>query len=121
MIENDISKKSAQISVLLPDAGSGLDIKQTISELVAKQAREYTNHILRYFLLVVLGAIVASIWNLNGQIYQAVGATSVSTKSLELEISRLTKEMDKLEKQLNVINCIEDKKVMDKAGCYRGN
>jgi hypothetical protein len=117
----DMGSRSTQVSVLSPDADSGLDIKQTIAESVAKQARAYTNQILRYLFLVVLGAIVASVWNLNGQIYQAVGATSISTKTLELEISRLTKEVDKLERQLKTQDCLEDRKVTDKAGCYRGN
>lgn len=71
--------------------------------------------------MAFVGAISASVWNLNGKIYEAVGATSVSTKALEMENSRLKEEVAKLQKQSDVKDCLENKKVIDKAGCYRGN
>jgi len=108
-------------SITASDADSELRMKKTITDVVGAQAIEYTNKILRYFFLVVVGAIAASIWNLNGLIYQAVGETGVSTKALEIEIARLKDEVGKLERQLNIRDCLESKKVIDKAGCYRGN
>jgi hypothetical protein len=72
-------------------------------------------------LTVVTGAILASVWGLNSAIYQAVGATSVSTKSLELEIVRLRDDVKRQQQQLTIRDCLENKKVTDKAGCYRGN
>ncbi len=101
------------------------DLNFTINEAVSQQvlvaAKEYTNRVFRYLLMVVVGAIAASIWNLNGQIYQAVGATSVSTKALELEIARLNDEVKSQKSLLAQKDCLENKKVLDKAGCYRGN
>lgn len=96
-------------------------IKEAVSQQVLVAAREHTNRVFRYLLFVVVGAIAASIWNLNGQIYQAVGATSVSTKALELEIARLNDEVKSQKSLLTQRDCLENKKVMDKAGCYRGN
>ena len=109
------------ISITASDADSELRMKKTITDVVGAQAIEYTNKILLYFFLVVVGAIAASVWSLNGLIYQAVGETSVSTKALEIEITRLKDEVSKLERQLSIRDCLESKKVIDKAGCYRGN
>lgn len=108
------------ISITTPDSDSETKLRRTINDVVGAQAIEYTNRILRYFLVAVVGAIAAIIWNLNGLIYQAVGETSVSTKALEMEIARLKDEVTKLEKEARIKNCLEDKKVTDKAGCYRG-
>ncbi len=98
-----------------------LRIKQTITDVVGRQAIEYTNRILRYLFVAIVGALAAIVWNLNGQIYQAVGATGVSSKALELEINRLREEVNKLQGQARISGCLNDKKVTDKAGCYRGN
>jgi hypothetical protein len=98
-----------------------LEIKSVITKEIADQARIYVNRILKYFFAVGLGAIAAVIWNLNGEIYKAVGETSVSTKSLDLEIARLNNEVSKLQKELDTKNCLENNKVKDKAGCYRVN
>ena len=114
-------KQTAPLSITASDADSELRMKKTITDVVGAQAIEYTNKILRYFLMVVVGAIAASVWNLNGLIYQAVGETSVSTKALEMEITRLRDEVSKLQKQSSIRDCLENKKVTDKAGCYRGN
>lgn len=112
---------SEPISITAPDQDSRLIIKKTVSDEVLAQVKEYTTRTLRYLLFVVAGAIIASVWNLNGQIYQAVGATSVSTKALELEIARLKDEVSNRQQQLTIRDCLDNKKVTDKAGCYRGN
>ncbi len=96
-------------------------MRKVVTDAVVAQAIQYTNKILVYFFVAIVGAIAASVWNLNGQIYQAVGATSVSTKALEMEINRLRDEVSKLRKQSDIRDCLENKKVTDKAGCYRGN
>lgn len=102
-------------------ANLDVTIEEAVSQQVLAATKEYTNRVLRYLLLVVAGAIAASVWNLNGQIYQAVGATSVSTKALELEIARLNDEVKSQKSLLAQRDCLENKKVVDKAGCYRGN
>ena len=102
-------------------ANLDVTIEEAVSQQVLAATKEYTNRVLLYLLLVVAGAIAASVWNLNGQIYQAVGATSVSTKALELEIARLNDEVKSQKSLLTQRDCLENKKVVDKAGCYRGN
>lgn len=102
-------------------ANLDVTIEEAVSQQVLAATKEYTNRVLRYLLLVVAGAIAASVWNLNGQIYQAVGATSVSTKALELEIARLNDELKSQKSLITQRDCLENKKVVDKAGCYRGN
>ena len=109
------------VSITTSDPDSGLTIKKAVTDEVIAQARQYTNKILIYFFMAVVGAIAASVWNLNGQIYQAVGATNVSSKALEMEINRLREEIGKLQKQSDIRDCLDNKKVTDKAGCYRGN
>lgn len=112
---------SQPVSITTSDPDSGLTIRKAVEDEVVAQAKEYTNRVLRYLLVAVMGAIAASVWNLNGQIYQAVGATSVSSKALEMEIARLKEENSKLQRQADIRDCVENKKVTDKAGCYRGN
>ena len=101
------------------DSDFNVQISKTVTDEVASQATAYTNRILRYIVAVVIGAVLASVWNLNGQIYQAVGATSVSTKALELEIERLKLELAKQQIRVKIQECLENKLVLDKAGCYR--
>lgn len=118
-MNNATQNSNIPISLAVTDSDSG--IKVTVTNEVAKQAAEHINKIIKYFFMVVLGAILAVIWNLNGQIYQAVGATGVSTKALEIEINRLRDEIKNLQKQSDLKDCITNKQVTDKAGCYRGN
>jgi hypothetical protein len=96
-------------------------VKKAVADEVLQQVKDYTNKILIYLLVALGGAIAASVWNLNAQIHQAVGAAGVSSKALELEITRLKDEAKKNSQQLTLKDCLENKKVIDKAGCYRGN
>ena len=114
-------KQSTPFSITAPGADPATSITKTIADQIAAKAQEYTNKILTYLILVVAGAIAASVWSLNGLIYKAVGETSVSTKALEMEITRLKDEVSKLQNRSSMRDCLENKKVTDKAGCYRGN
>lgn len=107
--------------VITGSSESNLEMKKVVSDEVVAQAKDYAHRTLRYIFAVILGAVIASVWDLNGKIYQAVGSTSVSTKALELEITRLKDELAKEEKRNTVMTCLDNKKVVDKAGCYRGN
>lgn len=107
----------------IADSSTELDVtvRKAVADEVLQQVKEYTNKILIYLLVALGGAIAASVWNLNAQIHQAVGAAGVSSKALELEIARLKEEAKKNSQQLTLKECLENKKVIDKAGCYRGN
>lgn len=109
------------IPPVITESESNLDVQATIADRIQSAANEYTNKIFRYMLFVVGGALIATVWNLNGQISQAVGSSGVATKSLEIEISRLNEEIKKLEQQIKQRDCLDNKRVIDKAGCYRGN
>jgi hypothetical protein len=109
------------IPPVITESESNLDVQATIADRIQSAANEYTNKIFRYMLFVVGGALIATVWNLNGQISQAVGSSGVATKSLEIEVSRLNEEIKKLEQQIKQRDCLDNKRVIDKAGCYRGN
>lgn len=98
-----------------------LDIQATIADRISAAAKDYTNKILSYMLFVVVGALIVLVWDLNGLIHQAAGATSVASKVLETEVARLNREVKKLEEQIKQRDCLENRRVIDKAGCYRGN
>lgn len=112
---------SVPVSIASSDTELAVTVKQVVTDEVLSQAKDYTNKILVYLLVALGGGVAASVWNLNGQIYQAVGATGVSSKALELEIARLKDELKKNSQQSMLKECLENRKVIDKAGCYRGS
>jgi hypothetical protein len=124
-ISRDVSKDRIRahgiMSAKVFTESGGIDVQGTIANRINAAAHEYSNKIFRYLIFVLAGALVAVIWGLNGQIYQAVGASSVSTKALEIEITRLQREIKRLEKQITQRDCLEDKRVVHKSGCYHGN
>lgn len=106
---------------VITDSKSNLDIQATIADRIHAAANEYTNRIFRYLLFVVGGGVIVTVWDLNAKISHAVGSSGVEAKSHQIEISRLNEEIKKLEQKIKQRDCIENKSVTDKAGCYRGN
>jgi hypothetical protein len=109
----------ATVSIIESSPDSGLTMKKIVSAEVLDQVKEHTNKVLRYFCFVVAGAIAASVWSLNSEIYKAVGETGGgTTKAQEIEIEQLKGQIHDLKTQLNFKDCMENKKVINKAGCY---
>lgn len=100
-----------------------VEISKAVRDEVLAKANEYISKFYGYIFGGIIGILATIVWDLNGQIYKAVGETgvnAVSTKILEIEINRLKEEINKLERQSNINDCLENKKVTNKAGCYHG-
>ena len=116
----------------LPPASSGLvastkDITRSRSlpaafELhIEKQITKFIAWAVGSVLLVALGAMGATVWQLNGAIYQAVGKQSESGTALETLKNRVQVLEKENEAQKKTVACFSNPTVKDKRGCIYGN
>jgi hypothetical protein len=112
---------NSSLSILSDPKRPSTEAQKFISDEVVAQAQKHLYQLLKYFFMVVVGALVAVVFQLNGEIYKAVGETGVSTKAFELEVARLNSEVIELRKNLSQKDCLLDIKVKNKADCYHGN
>lgn len=112
------SSGAAPISITSPNPDPETTIRAAAFDAVAAQAKEYINKILLYLLVAVLGAVAAVVWDLNGEVYKAVGEVSVSAKLQDFEVSQLRQKIDELKEEMVLQKCLADKNIKDKARCY---
>lgn len=88
-------------------------------KLIEYRANQIFSKLLAYLLGAIGGALIATIWNLNSAIYEAVGKQSAHKEIADFEAQELQKQINAIKLQLSYTNCMNDSKVKDKSGCYK--
>jgi|GEM_PF-6537628 len=102
---------------------SNLEFEKAAMEAVNNKATEYVNKILKYVFVAVFftfsGAIAATVWDLNGRIYEAVGKTEISSEIYKQRLKDLENKNELYVQEIVLKDCLLNKAVIEKGGCYK--
>jgi hypothetical protein len=97
------------------------DFEPHIEQSIEKRLKRFAVWFGTSILLVIIGAVLATIWQLNGAIYEAVGKSSereLYSEVLKMKIQQLDKE-NQLQKK--ALDCYANPTIKDKRGCNYGH
>lgn len=84
------------------------DLKIHIETYFFAQVRKYAIWVVASIVLVGFGGIVATLWDLNGQVYRAVGIAEAKKSNPEINsnIDMIEQKIDLLTKEINSLNIL---------------
>jgi len=122
-VQGTITVTPAKKDGITVSEDQNLTLEGVAGRILDHKIKGALNKVLSYIItaaVVGLAGIVLGISHeLNGKISEAVGKQSTQQQFYESKINDLQRQVDEQKRQLHYYQCIDDKRVKDKAGCYR--